>query len=163
MSSDLKFTRELIELRRNKVLELVATGLQQNEIAAQLGVSTATISLDMQFHKETARSRLQEHIERIPEQYQICKVGFNLVLRKAWELYNNAESMLDKRQSLMLISDTYDKLKNLSTEEKTLEEAVEWITKKKEQLSSNLTHEEPLGSTEPKGLDEEEEEEQNAE
>jgi predicted CopG family antitoxin len=68
--------------------------------------------------------------------------------------------MLDKRQSLVLISDTYDKLKNLSTEEKTLEEAIEWITKKKEQLEQQnrvYSNEETLSH------EEEEKEEQNAE
>jgi DeoR/GlpR family transcriptional regulator of sugar metabolism len=73
LSTDFKFSKELVELRRAKILELVAQAVPQNQIALKLGVSPATISLDMQYLRETAKSNIRNHIQdRIPAQFEEC-------------------------------------------------------------------------------------------
>jgi DNA-binding NarL/FixJ family response regulator len=42
-----KYSRELIEIRRLRVLELISKATSQSKIAEQLGVSQATVSLDL--------------------------------------------------------------------------------------------------------------------
>ena len=90
MSSDTnhnKYTQELIELRRSKVLELMAQSVPQHEIAKQLGVSHSTISLDQQYLRCAAQQNLKTHIEeRIPAQFEECQAGLKLVLRKAYNI-----------------------------------------------------------------------------
>jgi transposase len=78
---------ENIELRRARVLELVAQGLSQNEIQQKLGVSAATVSLDMQYLRETGKSKMKTHIEeRMPMQYEECQASLKFMLRKAYEI-----------------------------------------------------------------------------
>ena|ERR687895_2938251 len=62
MNSDLKYDKINIELRRGKVLELLAKGNSQTEIAKALNVSNALISLDIQYLREQAQKELETHI-----------------------------------------------------------------------------------------------------
>src|SRR5918992_6055933 len=61
-NSDLKYDKINIELRRGKVLELLAKGNSQTEIAKALNVSNALISLDIQYLREQAQKELETHI-----------------------------------------------------------------------------------------------------
>src|SRR5215204_2410537 len=70
---NLKYTKELVSMRRAKVLELSAQGLTQVEIGRQLSVSQAVVSLDKQYLRETAQTKIKTHIEeRIPTQFEEC-------------------------------------------------------------------------------------------
>jgi hypothetical protein len=137
MSKDLRYQKENIQLRRSKVLELTAQAIPRHQIAQQLNVSTATVSLDIQYLKCTAAQNLQSHIEEIiPMRYSECEEGLKIVLRRAFEISNNPNSKTSEvLQSLSLASDTIGKLMNLSTDEKTIAQAISWIeNKKKESL-----------------------------
>jgi DNA-binding NarL/FixJ family response regulator len=73
----LKYDKVNIELRRAKMLSLLAKGMQKQEIAAVLGVANSTISVDVQFLKESAADELQHHIsEIVPFHYKIVMQGF---------------------------------------------------------------------------------------
>jgi Trp operon repressor len=153
-----KFTRELIQLRRDKVLELISLGFKQHEIAQQLGVALSTICVDVQFLKETARNNLEDYVEhKIPQQFAECNSIFKLVLRKAWEIHNHPNSKTSERiQSLSIMSETASKLNDLSTDSKILNQAVSWIEKKKEVLESSNTS---IAKQEQTTTEEDEEEE----
>jgi transcriptional regulator len=50
-----------------------ARGVTQIEIARELQVSEASISLDMQYLREQAKGTIKEYAtEYLPEQYQVC-------------------------------------------------------------------------------------------
>ena len=56
--------------RRSKVIEMRARGMSQAEIARELQVSEASISLDMQYLRSQAKETIREYItEHLPEQY----------------------------------------------------------------------------------------------
>ena len=49
-----------IEWRRSKVIEMRASGMSQAEIARELRVSEASISLDMQYVREQAKKYIKQ-------------------------------------------------------------------------------------------------------
>jgi transcriptional regulator len=62
-----------IQSRRSKVIEMRAKGMSQSEIAHELQVSEASISLDMQYLRSQAKESIKEYVsEHLPEQYQVC-------------------------------------------------------------------------------------------
>lgn len=136
MSEQFKFHKSAIEWRRGVVLQKLSEGYSQSEIAQELKLHPSTISLDCQWLRETSAQNLHVHIEeRIPEQYQRCRAGYEIVLRRSWEIANNPNSKTSEvLDSLKLFSDTHTKLKELSTDEKTIDQAISWIEKKKEIL-----------------------------
>jgi predicted transcriptional regulator len=128
MSSDFKFSKELIQLRRSRVLELVAQAVPQTLIAEQLGVSPSTISLDMQYLRETAKSNIQNHIEeKIPMQFSECETGLKLILRKTHELINKSTRVQDQLHAMGLAADIYAKLMDFSTNGAILQKSVKWV------------------------------------
>jgi predicted transcriptional regulator len=62
---NLKYTADLIQLRRNKVMELYAKGYSQNRIAKTLGVSQPLVNADIVYLKEQATTNLATHIHEI--------------------------------------------------------------------------------------------------
>ena len=132
MSTQLRYSKELVQLRRSKVLELVSQSLPQSAIAEQLGVSTSTVSLDMQYLRETARTNIQNHIEeKIPMQYYECETGLKLLLRKVHELINKSTRPQDQIHAMALAADIYSKLMDLSTNGSILTSTLKWLEDKK--------------------------------
>jgi hypothetical protein len=139
LSTDFKFSRELIQLRRNEVLNLVAQAVPQNQIAQKLGVSPATISLDLQYLRETAKENLKTHIEeRIPAQYDECHAGLKLILRKTYEIVDDKSRRTDEQLAAMnLAVNIYGKLLDLSTNGAILEKTINRIKQLKEQAAQS--------------------------
>jgi transcriptional regulator len=55
-----------------------AKGMSQIEIARELQVSEASISLDMQYLREQAKGTIKEYAtDHLPEQYQVCLIAFD--------------------------------------------------------------------------------------
>jgi predicted transcriptional regulator len=135
LSTDFKFSKELVELRRAKVLELVAQAVPQNQIAQKLGVSPATISLDMQYLRESAKSNIRNHIEeRIPAQFEECHAGLKLILRKTYEILEDKSKRTEEQLTAMSLAvNIYGKLMDLSTNGAILEKTTKWIKELKQQ------------------------------
>jgi transcriptional regulator len=67
LSTKIKAKVNEIEWRRSKVVEMRARGMSQAEIARELQVSEASISLDMQYLREQAKGTIKEYVtERFP-------------------------------------------------------------------------------------------------
>jgi predicted transcriptional regulator len=165
MNSDFKFSKELIQLRRAKVLELAAQAIPQNEIAQKLGVSPATVSLDMQYLREAAMSNIQNHIEeRIPMQYEECHTGLRLILRKTYDIINSSTKPKEVLSAMGLAVDIYGKLLDLSTNGAILEKTINHIKQLKEQAAqSQVNNKQPDTLTAYSAEDEEEEDLQQEE
>ena len=138
MSTDFKFSKELVEFRRAKVLELAAQAVPQSQIAQKLGVSPATISLDMQYLRESAKSKIRNHIEdTIPAQYQECQAGLKLILRKTCDIVDDKSKRTEEQLAAMSLAvNIYGKLMDLSTNGAILEKTTKWLAQKKEQLTN---------------------------
>ena len=59
-----------LEWRRSKVLELSSHGYNQSDISSILQISQPTISRDLRYLQEQARSNIRNHIDKkLPFEY----------------------------------------------------------------------------------------------
>jgi transposase-like protein len=136
MSEEIKFHKSAIQWRRDIILQKLSQGYSQSEIARELRLHPSTISLDCQFLRHQSAQNIQSHIEeRIPMRYAEVNEGLKLLLRKAWQIINNPNSKTSEILSAITsVANVYDKWLTVSTDEKTVLQAINWINKKKESL-----------------------------
>jgi hypothetical protein len=61
--------------------------MSQIEIARELQVSKASISLDMQYLRNQAKESIKEYItEHLPEQYQVCLTALDEIIKRAFDI-----------------------------------------------------------------------------
>jgi predicted XRE-type DNA-binding protein len=132
-NSNNKYSKDLIEMRRLKVLELISQAMSQCKIAEQLGVSQATVSLDLQYVKCKSQEKMKTHIEeRIPMHYEECLTGLKLILRKIYEIIGDKSRRTEEQLAAMnLAVNIYGKLMDLSTNGAILEKTLAWVEDRK--------------------------------
>ena len=129
MTSDLKYERANIELRRSRVLDLIAQGVPQYQVAQQLNVSASCVSLDIQYLEETAKENIEKQLQEVlPIQHLKVMSGLHQVLRKTWEIVNK-EHIDDKTklQSLALVNESYRLIMELSSDGNVIKEAMAFV------------------------------------
>ena len=73
-----------LEWRRRQVFELSSKGQSQTQIAKTLQTSESTISRDLEYLREQAKTNFKKYIdERLPEEYEKCLVGLNAITKEA--------------------------------------------------------------------------------
>jgi predicted transcriptional regulator len=123
-----------IEWRRSKVVELRARGLSQTEIARELQVSKASISLDMQYLREQAKESIKEYAtDHLPEQYQICLTALDAIIKRAFEILETSDNNREKLQAMELFKDTHLVKLELLSNATTIDSALNYIKSKREQ------------------------------
>ena len=128
MNGDLKYERANIELRRGKVLELLAKGHSQTEIAKTLNVSNALISLDIQYLKERAKKELETHLsDRLPFEYYRAMTGINNVLKRVSKISDSAVDNKTKMECLKLQMELYKSLVSMATDGGIIEKAMKMV------------------------------------
>jgi hypothetical protein len=71
--------------------------LSQTEIARELQVSKASISLDMQYLRRQAKEAIREYVtEHLPEQYQICLTALDTILKHAFDILETSPDTREK-------------------------------------------------------------------
>jgi transcriptional regulator len=152
MSTDLKYEKINIELRRGKVLELLARGHSQSDIAKKLNVSNALISLDVQFLKEQAQRELRVHIkEVIPFEYARAVSGINDILRRAYKILDRMTDPKMQLQTMTLLMQCYGNIMSLATDGGIVQEAMKMV----KGLESQDTSEVKMSSDKDEDEDEE--------
>jgi hypothetical protein len=153
---------DLIEWRRAKVLELSSQGHNQSEIARIMQVGISTINRDVIFLRYRAQENLQKHIqEKLPEEYQRCLTGVNLVLKLSWQIANNNnnngkqnnqgynESSSNtlttggdrtRLQALSLINDCYKYIMDLTTNGVVITDAIKFVQTNKEKPTTTMSN-----------------------
>jgi predicted transcriptional regulator len=72
-------TKQQLDWRRSKVLELSSQGYSEREIAEVLKVNDTAVHRDLVYLRQQAQENLQRHIhEVVPAEYQKCMVGMKL-------------------------------------------------------------------------------------
>src|SRR5215211_2311021 len=95
-------------MEKIKVVEMRTRGMSQTEIARELQVSEASISLDMQYLRNQAKESIKEYVtEHLPEQYQICLMALDTILKHAYEILETSEDNREKLQAMELFKDTH--------------------------------------------------------
>jgi predicted transcriptional regulator len=128
-----------IEWRRAKVVEMSVRGMSQAEIARELQVSEASISLDMQYLREQAKGTIKEYVtEHLPEQYQVCLCALDTILKHAFEILQTSPDNREKLQAMELFKDTHLVKLELLSNATTIDSALNYIRSKQQQSKKNL-------------------------
>jgi hypothetical protein len=126
-----KYTEKEIAWRRSKIIELRGYGLSQTEIARELQVSDASVSLDMQYLREQAKDSIKKYTtEHLPEQYQICLSALDTILKNAFVIMQKTDYNREKLQAMELFKDTHITKLELLSNATTIDSALEFIRSK---------------------------------
>jgi predicted transcriptional regulator len=127
-----------VEWRRRQVFKLSSKGQSQTEIARTLQISEATISRDLDYLREQAKTNIKRYIdERLPEEYEKCLVGLNAITKEAWNTAANTEDKREKIQALSLAKECYSMRLDLLTNATVVDDAIRFVSSKtKENLKS---------------------------
>jgi hypothetical protein len=125
---------EQLEWRRSKVVDLRARGLSYPEIAQQLQVSRASIGSDVQYLREQAKGTIKEYAtEHLPEQYQVCLVALDSIIKCAFEIAETSDDNREKLQAMELFKDTHLVKLELLSNATTIDSALSYIRSKQQQ------------------------------
>jgi len=76
--------------RRKKITSLLAQARTEQELAAELGVTQATVNRDIRYLKILSQEYIYELAKSdLAFYYQQCIEGINEVKRKCWDIYYN--------------------------------------------------------------------------
>jgi hypothetical protein len=125
MKDNFKYTKEMIEWRRNTVLEKLAKGYSQAQVAKELQLHPSTISLDVQFLKEKARDELKTHLtERLPWEHTKVMNGIHDLLRRAHEILDKTSDPKMQLQTISVLTGLYGTVMSLATDAGVIQQSL---------------------------------------
>jgi transcriptional regulator with XRE-family HTH domain len=131
---------EQLEWRRSKVIEMRARGLSQTEIARELQVSKASISLDMQYLRSQAKESIKEYVtEHLAEQYQVCLTALDAIIKRAFDILETSPDNREKLQAMQLFKDTHLVKLELLSNATTIDSALNYIRNKQQEQHKKLS------------------------
>jgi predicted transcriptional regulator len=111
-----------------------AKGMSQTEIARELQVSEASISLDMQYLRSQAKEYIKEYVtEHLPEQYQICLTALDAIIKRAFDILENSADNREKLQAMELFKDALLVKLELLSNATTIDGALDYIRNKQQE------------------------------
>jgi hypothetical protein len=137
-SAALEEKYNLIEMRRAKLLRLLASGMNQTEAAEALGVHKSTITIDLQVMRKEAKEGIMEYIEEtLPFEHKKTIAAFDEIIKQAWTIAAHYKD--DPRvmlQSLNTISDAVMKRQQVLGDPQYIEKAIKSVAGIKKSLDS---------------------------
>jgi transcriptional regulator with XRE-family HTH domain len=111
-----------------------AKGMSQIEIAHELQVSEASISLDIQYLRNQARESIKEYVtEHLPEQYQVCLCALDTIFKHAFDILETSSDNREKLQAMELFKDTHLVKQELLSNATTIDSALNYIRSKQQE------------------------------
>jgi predicted transcriptional regulator len=144
---------EQVEWRRSKVVEMRARGMSQIEIAHELQVSKQLISADVQYLRSQAKESIKEYAtEYLPEQYQVCLVALDSIIKRASDIIETSDDNRERLQAMQVFRDTHQLKLELLSNATTIDSALGYIRSKQQeqQKATQKAHkddEQPLPPT----------------
>jgi hypothetical protein len=116
-----------------------AKGMSQIEITRQLQVSDSSISSDVQYLREQDKESIKEYAtEHLPEQYQVCLVALDSIIKRAFDILENSPDNREKLQAMELFKDTHLVKLELLSNATTIDRALNYIRNKQQQRQGEL-------------------------
>jgi hypothetical protein len=132
---------EQLQWRRAKVVEMKARGLSQIEIARQLHVSDASIGSDVQYLRQQAKETIKEYAtDHLPEQYHICLVALDSIIKRASDIIETANDNREKLQAMQMYRDTHQLKLELLSNATTIDSALQFIRSKQQAQQQQFSH-----------------------
>ena len=139
LSKNTKNKADLLQRRRDKVIELRGLGLTYAEIAQRLQVSTSLIGTDVQYLREQAKESIKEYAtEHLPEQYQVCLNALDVILKHAFNILETSEDNREKMQAMDLFKDTHLVKLELLSNATTIDSALNYIRNKQKKNQESI-------------------------
>jgi len=125
----------LVSWRKAKVLELHSQGLTEREMADKLKVSQSTVHRDIVTLREQAAEGLKDHIRNVPYVWIQSVTSIDLLIKRAFELFNGKNLEFDQNIELMKVISVLTTTRlNLHGEPQILDRAYGNITKLRSEL-----------------------------
>jgi hypothetical protein len=108
-----------------------------------LQVDLSIISRDVDHLRQEAKYNIKRYIdERLPEEYEKCRIGLNAITKEAWSTSQNTEDKKEKIQALSLAKDCYSMKPDLLTNATVVDDAIMFVSsnKFKDSLTSGDNH-----------------------
>jgi len=113
--------------------------MSQIEIASELQVSEASISSDMQYLRSQAKESIREYVtEHLPEQYQVCLIALDTILKHAFDILETSDDNREKLQAMELFKDTHLVKLELLSNATTIDSALTYIRSKQQSQNKHL-------------------------
>jgi hypothetical protein len=110
--------QQQIEWRRSKVLEYLAQGFNQTQIAEKLQFDKSTISDDVKVLREQSKERIRTHLEeRLPLAFETCLATLEDSKRRAYEIVERIEDPKSQAAGQQVINDSTMKIMDLLTQQ----------------------------------------------
>jgi hypothetical protein len=108
--------------------------MSQIEIASELQVSDSSISSDIQYLRSQAKESIKEYAtEHLPEQYQVCLVALDSIIKRAFDIVETSPDNREKLQAMELFKDTHLVKLELLSNATTIDSALNYIRNKQQQ------------------------------
>jgi hypothetical protein len=117
-----------------------ARGLSQTEIARELQVSRTSITSDIAYIRNQAKSIKEYVTEHLPEQYQVCLSVLDTILKHAYEILETSDDNREKLQAMELFKDTHLVKLELLSNAITIDSALIKLTNSNILLSVKMEH-----------------------
>jgi IS30 family transposase len=123
-----RYTKDMIGWRRDFVLQKLSKGWSQTQIAKELQLHPATISLDVQFLREQAQQDLQTHIkETIPFEFKKSKQAISDLIFKANEILEKTNDERIQMQIINTLTNLHAANMNLNSEGNIIQQAYDKV------------------------------------
>ena len=99
-----------------------------------LQVGLATVNRDVSYLRNQAKNNIKKYIdERLPEEYEKCLVGLNVITREAWNTAQQTEDSREKVQALSLAKECYSMKLELLTDATVVDDAIRFVSQQSRQ------------------------------
>src|SRR5918912_978039 len=81
--------------------------------------------------RQQAKHNIKRYIdERLPEEYEKCLVGLNMIKKEAWSVAQNTKDNKEKIQALSLVKECHSMELDLLTNATVVDDAIRFVTQK---------------------------------
>jgi transcriptional regulator len=85
-----------------------ARGMTHNEITREMQVSRTSITSDIAYIRNQAKESIKEYAtEHLPEQYQVCLIALDSIIKRAFDIIGTSDDNREKLQAMQLFEDTH--------------------------------------------------------
>src|ERR687883_901879 len=91
--------------------------------------------------RQQAKSNIKRYIdERLPEEYEKCLVGINMIKKEAWIVAQNTKDNKEKIQALCLVKECHSMELDLFTNATVVDDAITFVSQSKEKIKSSASN-----------------------
>jgi hypothetical protein len=128
---------QLIEYRRNKVLELSSKGYNQTEICQKLQLDKSAVSRDLVYLRKQAQNNLEHHIhDVIPMELERCMFGIKGNLKHVLDIAESVSDPRTKLQARAIATDIYKYIMDLATNSAIVTDAIKYVNQTQKQVDT---------------------------